>query len=52
MDSQLDIMKHSTFVRKTRKQFHPNGTKPSVHTGQLLVSSGLHDLDGNSHIQF
>ena len=40
-------MKHSTFIRKTKKkQFHPNGTKPSVHTGQLLVSSGLHDLDG------
>ncbi|KAL6067875.1 Elongator subunit elp4 [Balamuthia mandrillaris] len=23
----------------------PDGTKPSVHNGQLLVSSGLHDLD-------
>ena len=24
----------------------PAGTRPSVHNGQLLISSGLHDLDG------
>ncbi|KAG2374600.1 hypothetical protein C9374_010619 [Naegleria lovaniensis] len=41
-------MKKTTFVRKgasLQKQL-PLGTKPSVHNGQLLVSSGLHDLDG------
>ena len=41
-------MKKTTFVRKgasLQKQL-PFGTKPSVHNGQLLVSSGLHDLDG------
>jgi hypothetical protein len=24
----------------------PSGTKPSVHNGQLLISTGLHELDG------
>ncbi len=36
----------SSFVRKapTKRQCPP-GTKLSVHNGQLLVSSGLHDFD-------
>lgn len=37
----------STFVRKAaaKRQTLPQGTKQSVHNGQILVSSGLHDLD-------
>lgn len=36
----------SSFVRKAPvKRQCPPGTKLSVHNGQLLVSSGLHDLD-------
>jgi elongator complex protein 4 len=46
---QLDLvfcMKQSTFVRKgASRQTVPPGTKPSVHNGQLLVSSGLRDFD-------
>jgi elongator complex protein 4 len=39
-------MKSSTFVRKGgRQNAVPPGTKPSVHNGQLLVSSGLRDFD-------
>ncbi|EFC49477.1 hypothetical protein NAEGRDRAFT_56696 [Naegleria gruberi] len=40
-------MKKTTFVRKgaSLQRQLPTGTKPSVHNGQLLVSSGLHDLD-------
>ncbi|KAL9647467.1 hypothetical protein ABK040_006828 [Willaertia magna] len=40
-------MKKTTFVRKGASvaKALPAGTKPSVHNGQLLVSSGLHDLD-------
>jgi len=38
-------MKTSTFIRKGGKQNIPPGTKPSVHNGQLLVSSGLRDFD-------
>eukprot|EP00761_Pharyngomonas_kirbyi_P003939 gb/GECH01003943.1/.p1 GENE.gb/GECH01003943.1/~~gb/GECH01003943.1/.p1 ORF type:complete len:490 (+),score=159.39 gb/GECH01003943.1/:1-1470(+) len=38
----------STFTLKGRhaKKKYPSGTKPSVHNGQLLVSTGLNDLDG------
>ena len=38
----------TTFVRKgaaNRRQALPQGTKPSVHNGQLLISSGSHDFD-------
>ncbi|KAL0491372.1 elongator complex protein 4 [Acrasis kona] len=39
-------MKTSTFIRKgARQQTVPPGAKPSVHNGQLLISSGLRDFD-------
>jgi len=40
-------MEKSSFTRMTKKQgiVLPIGTKPSVFNGQLLVSTGLHELD-------
>lgn len=40
-------MQGSSFKRRAApKKQCPPGTKLSVHNGQLLVSTGLHDLDG------
>jgi elongator complex protein 4 len=44
-------MMKSSFVRKVVPKKDgavnlPNATKPSIHNGQLLISTGLHELDG------
>jgi hypothetical protein len=41
-------MKTSTFKKNIKKKTLPKGTKPSVFSSQLLISSGLNDFDGKN----
>lgn len=41
------LLSRATYATREAMPSVP-GTRPSVHNGQLLVSTGLHDLDGTS----